>query len=83
MYVHVHTCMCSGIFHSTAAPGLLLIVNPSRIEYVPLTESSLQMPSAILEDRTTLIDSISGTISGKCASLCKQKCLFPACFSTW
>ena len=60
-YINVYVYVC---FYSIAAPGLLLIVNPSRIEYVQLTESSLQMPSAILEGRNILLDSIGGTVSG-------------------
>ena len=68
------------IFHFIATPGLLLIINPSRIEYVQLTESSLQMPSAILEGRNTLLDPIGGTVSGKHVSLCKWNYLLPTRF---
>ena len=83
MYVQ-HTCICVHIiFHFIATPGLLLIINPSRIEYVQLTESSLQMPSTILEDRRTLLDPIDGIVSGMHASLCKWKYLLPARFQQY
>ena len=83
IHVFVYMYLCTYDFHFIATPGLLLIINPSRIEYVQLTESSLQIPSTILEDRRTLLDPIDGTVSGMHASLCKWKYLLPARFQQY